>query len=284
MGDVWSAGRAGHEPLEGKSINEAFSVDVVARLGLALFREQPILVLGSGASLFTVYVLLPVVVNVPLSLVFESALADLDPLRRAVADQVLGLGTAALFFPVQQTAMAGAIVAAARYVQHDELVLSALFTSFHEGVRAILFGLLSGAIGYGLAAVWVGLGAAAFFALMPVHNLAAAGAVSVVAVLGVPVLVYITLPLMLGTYAAVLEDLGPLAALKRVWSDCHGARVTLFVLAVITSFAAILGCAVFCVGMVPVLGVLQTALATSWLLHARSREETGAWAFFARNL
>jgi hypothetical protein len=272
---------------EGLWINQAFSLDVAFRLGMALLRERPGLMLGLGTALWLL-TSLPTLVSLPGSFTAGILEGTGDPTTASFVDlgsNLLSFGTWLLVFPFQWFVTTGGLRAIARIVESDEQDISVTWTSYAETAWVIVFRIL-----YTLVLVLV-LGAAFTPFVLIGAALAAQGSVeglAIMLILGTVVLLvaylWVGLPLALGTLACAIDGVTAMDAFPIGWEAGQGARATLFVFGLVFGFLQVVGMCVFCVGQIPVLAVALGACAGGWVLYSRPEATLRRSAFLQRHL
>jgi len=294
--EVWSSGADpyGEEGIylgdpsygDGLSINEAFSVDNVFRIGFGMLSDQPALVILVAFLWFAMQLVVQLVgpiLQIPLGAVVASA--DL-PVELAQAFSQLGSIVVSLaMIPVQQLVLAGSIVVFAHFIRNDEVSFGALFTQVTPTLRLLLYFVLIFGAYLPLMSITIGPFLAAGI------GLAAADQVSVAVMVGglgvvvnFFVYLYIGLGLLLVAYPICIDDAGALEAIATSWNAAKGGRVTLFVTTLCLGFAGIAAC---CMCYLPVFLVQAAGMAGfagAWLQYARPVEETEQYGFFQRIL
>ena len=112
------------------------------------------------------------------------------------------------------------------------------------------------------------------------------GAGAIVLGLGVLIslfpMIYISLGLMFGIFAIVLDDAGIMEAFGISWRAASGSRVELFLLNFVFG---LLGVAASCCCLVPVIivsAIQLPGMTAGWMKYARSESATEEWGFFQR--
>lgn len=282
---VWAPGSVDGGPPQkgiGVDMNQAFSVDVVFGLGYALIQEHPVVFLGVAGAVAVLQVL-GQVLQQGSQLLQEGA----DPFESfAISGVVMVVGllnalviywlTVGLMGQVEVAARGdvptiGGVLLAPRVgnailagIVAQILVIVPMAILLVPGIAGIGWGIFTGFNdpGPGLAALVLGGG----------WSLVVIVIVSLVALFS-----------MLVMPAAVLSGGGPLDAVSAAWDAASGARITLFVLGLITAIATVAGLLCCFFPAIGVIGVTNAGMALSWLLYARPREETRQWPFFQRH-
>jgi hypothetical protein len=274
----------GDAALPRRTVNQAFSVDVVFRLGWAAVQREPGLAAVAGVSLVMV-LFGPSVLQQVLSLG-----AGDDPMAGMAlggAGMVVSL-LAALYTPI---VTAGVLVAFARVLAGGEASPGTVLWSGQPGLNTLLAQLALG-IGLLLASVPIlgpGVVAAVYAGYLLVFDpssdaLGIAGALGAVwLLLSVPVWIYVTIFAPLVPVIAALEPVSPIEAVREAWSRAHGSRITLFVLQLALSVATGVACCFGFVGLIPLYAVYYAGLAAAWMTIARSPEELRKLPFFQEN-
>ena len=154
-----------------------------------------------------------------------------------------------------------------------EGAVGTLFSGGDGLVRMLLWSLLSGIIGLGVAVVAATPGGAlvAWGVLQdgaPDLFLVGLGAAVIVA-LATPAAIYINLGLSLGSRAVALDHMSAFEALERSWELADGNRFHLLLFFVITWLPNLLGCMMFCIGIVVTDAIRSTAVTEGYLLCTR---------------
>lgn len=295
--DVWSpgdeapgAGRVappGTAYGQGMWITQAFSLDVAFRLGFALLRERPGLMLGLGAALWLL-TNLPTFVSLPGDFtvgVLQGAGEEMTANVVDLANNLLTLGLYLLVFPFQWFLTTGGLRAIARHVETGESDGSLVWSSFPEALWVIVYRIL-----YSLVVLLVigatfapFLGIGAVFLVQEAYE-GLIIALIVGAVASLAVYVWIGLPLALGTLACAIDGATAPAAFTIAWRAGEGSRATLVVFGLVFGLLGLVGMCFFCVGQIPVLSVALGAVAGGWVLYARPEETLRASPFLQRNL
>lgn len=296
--DVWAPLDGSHAPAhevepgdvaygEGLWLNQSFSLELVFRHGFALFREQPLLLLGA-TGLIWLSTMLPQLLTIPgdiVRTVLEESGND-AAIWIELGNSLFGLVVALAFFPLQILFTTGAIAAIGHYLQHDEVSWARLFNTLRPAGWNLLHRLMVGivevvvvlaalvpAIGLIGLSIWLDLGPFVVGAVLLCSWAVAFW-----------IFLYVHLALSLGQLAVALDGKGPLEAMIVAWEAAHGARFTLFAFALVYVLCYLLGCCVlFLIGTVPVMAVFLGGAVTGWLLYARREEDVRAWPFFVRN-
>ncbi len=287
MSDVWEPQRAEAEPVqvaEAIPVNQAFSVDVVFRLGWSAVQRQPGLALAAGGALFALQVVPQLVQQ------FSSLLPDgNEVLQLGFAFGGMALGLVASV--AVQFCTAGVMVAFQRFFLEGEADIGTVFTSWRAGLNVLIAMLLVGfAVVLG-GLVLFGPGLAAFgYALYWFVTDPSSGQIALPFALGVvwlllatPTWVYATQFLQLVPVIAALEPIGPVDVLTEAWERTNGARLTLFVLQLVYVFATVLS---LCVCLLPLIVLIPTYLAgmtAAWTLVSKPSAELKKLEFFAEN-
>lgn len=162
--------------------------------------------------------------------------------------------------------------------------MGTLFGATDCFVRQLLWDLLVGIVSFGAFVVAAipggGLLAAAFLVNdggEPNPALLIGGLVLLV-LIAVPVLIYVGIGLMFGSYAIALEDSGPMDALERSWAMASGNRIHLFLFNLVTGLFNILGVCACCVGVWVTRPVVETGKVEAWLLATDPNFENFAFS------
>lgn len=300
--DVWEgsevADGVGGAVGEGMPVNQAFSIDVVVKNGLAFAQERPGLALGGGAALFAAQIG-PSILSFPFSLAGsianESGTAEGTMAYLAANIVQIALTLAAV--PLQQLFLAGIILAAGRHVTGEEASWSVLYNGVGPAIRGFLYVLLAGLVRglllgvvsiplviVGTAAV-IGGGGADNPEVVLLATIASIGVLSIASI----GLWFATIGLELGYYAAILDGAWPMEALSRAWAGTRGAGITLAVTFFALGLALCMGMSsVYCLFglvLVPLIhAVMYGGLSISWMLHARPEAVSREWEFVKRNV
>ena len=279
---VWAAGSVDGGPPQkgiGVDMNQAFSVDVVFGLGWALVREHPAVVLGAASAIAVVQLGMQGVQQGGRLLMDGS-----DPvasLAFSLGSLVVGLVGALLIYWISAGLLDQVEVAARGGtptlggVLRSSRVANAIFAGLLCQVLLAVPTMLL--LAPGVAAIVVGV---VFLLGDPTLSLvlSVGGAGWVI---GVAILVSLVgLFAMLVLPASVLSGGGPLDAISAAWDAASGARITLFVLALVTAIATFAGMLCCFFPVIGVIGVTNSGMGLAWLLYARPREETRTWPFF----
>lgn len=153
--------------------------------------------------------------------------------------------------------------------------LDPLFSGKDVWLSMLGYKVLSALITFGVfvvAALPGGLLLGAAFALAdggdPNMPLAVLGGL-LMAVLVIPVAIYVGLGLALGSVIISLDRLTTMEALERSWSLAKGNRFQLFIFNLVNGLVVFVGLLMCCVGMIPARGVVVCATANAYLLHTR---------------
>lgn len=286
--DAWAAGEA--EPLDdgprglppvdlesGVPVTVAFSVDTFLRNGLRALSEQPALALVPAGIVFLITML-----SIGASTAFSVLQPPPEDPTAMAASQMISSGISLFFSLFQQVVTVGAWVALARYVATGRVELGLIFTSLLAVVRFLVYGVVVSLLLIPVVILLMAPGGGLLFLgfseeMMPLGILGAL----LMLVATLPML-YISLGLSLGGYAAVLDGLWPFAAIQRSWQLASGARLTLFVLFVVIGLLSIVGFCTLGIGLIPVNAVVFGGTAASWLLVTRG-EAIRQRGFFERN-
>lgn len=263
---------------DGLSINQAFSLDTYLRNGMRLTSEQPALALIAGAAVFAV-----TFVSIVVQQVMGLAAPDVTQDQMGFAlFQILTVGVSMVFTLLQTGVSAGAFVALSKYIATDEANVGTIFSAVGAMVRVILYQVLVMFLTWGVMIVGVapGGGLIAYAVTSETPVLALGGAVLLIPAL--IAMVYVVLGTMLGTYAAAIDGLGPVAALSRSWEAAKGARGTLFILTFVLGLLSAAGMCLLGIGLVFVNAVSFAGGAAGWLLYSRGAAIQKA-PFFERN-
>lgn len=289
MNDAWNPpndGGSGRGDYGGVSVmgglpsRQVFEPTVLFRLGWAVLKEQPTIVLVGGLCLFGAQVL-PSLAAMPLEFATTAYFASMseDNPAEGLWSTLLTLFAA----PFNILLVAGLQVAVARWVQRGEADLGTIFTSVRPALR-----LVSATIALFLLMIPMML--VACIPLVGVFLVAGAlgPAVASVAVMlvGFALLVsfiWVQLGFSLVQVSAVLDEGGPFDAIQASWRAARGARIVLLASILAIALAAALSCCLALVPLIPLLGGAYAAYATAWLLHSRPTSETSEWAFVRRN-
>jgi hypothetical protein len=294
MSDVWQPGqeREGKpwsaptgSGSEGVAVNLAFSADRLVKTAMALLQEQPGLLFLAALNLFVVAVV-PQLVSPILQVTLTASLQGSDVPAEVIegASQLVGVVISLALAPFQLLIGAGAMVAAVRWVQEDELDYGALYTSVVPALRVFVASLLLGLVLFAAYMV-VGavFGAVGYAAYLVGGSFAAIGVVGLGALVLIPALIYVSLGTVLLPYAACFSEEGPVAALSASWRLSEGARSTLFVSALIFGVLQFVGaCFCFLPGSL-VLAGQYAAFSVAWLRVVLPESQTSQWAFFKRH-
>lgn len=272
--------------------NVAFSVDRVFRFGIAFVREAPrVALLGAGLS-----VLLQVAPSYAgLCLSVGGALASPNDPQAAqqynLAGNLAQLVLQVLVAPLVGLLYVGLVAAAGEHVRTGSTSTRTLYASALPFVRWLLYQILVGALSFLVAAiVWLlpvaGILAAAY-ATKSVA-LAIGGSVGWSVVCRLVMYFVIDLGTRIGGYAAIVDDVWPIDALAIGWRSARGARLTLWVTAVVFGCATCASTllAFFLIGLPLLAGILAVqagGMGIAWILHTTPAEERQKIPFFQRH-
>ena len=285
--DIWAAGQDGGDGAGGSSgpvdfsqgmpNTQALGPEVVLKAGFGFLRWRLVeMVIWCVA--FVMLVLAASCVTAPIGAATEvmSQAGTIDPVVAqvvsTVANQIAGLF---ITTPVTQFLMVGLMVYAVADFRGEGPELGVMFTQFGRTWKAVLTTWVVTLLAYAAMSPALVLGGVTY-AMMD-DPMVGVGVGSGVLLLTLPVLVYVFLGLALATYAAALENVGPLDAIRLSWTACSGARFQIF-LTGLAVFVVTLGLMLLC--CVPVL--LATPLqvvgfTAAWMLVSRPRSETEQW-------
>jgi len=272
---------------QGMWVNQAFSPDVAFRLGFALLRERPGLMLGLGFALW-LFTNLPQLLSIPGDLTVGVLQGVGEENTANVVDlfnNLILLGVYIVVFPFQWYVTAGGLRAIAQHVETGESDASLVWNGGTNAAWTIAYRILFNLIVFlvimavlapfsGVAAVlgWNGVLAGAFVAL----------GVGVIACL--IAYVWVGLPLTLGTLACAIDGVTASEGLGIGWQAGHGARATLVVFGLVFGILSVIGACFFCVGQIPVMSLALGAAGGGWVLYSRPQETLAASPFLKRNL
>lgn len=292
--DVWAGTEVdsiGGPAGEGFAVNQAFSIDVVFRNGLAFLQDAPLLALGGGALVFAAQ-FLPTLISLPLNLlggIGQATNTNWGVAAYAVS-QVVNVALPLIALPFQLLFMSGLAVGAARYVATGDTSAKVLFTSIVPAIKGLLFGFLTTILmGLALSCVLTPFGLLAGLGFYATHSWALLVACGVLAIIAwLPIAIYVGIGLQLGWYAAVIDGKWPIEALTTSWSAASGSRLTLFITQFVLGIAGVVaGVSIYCLiglALTPlVLAITVGGQAISWLLFARPEATTKEWEFFKKN-
>ena len=293
--NVWDAGSEdapGAEGLgapdyeNGAYANSAFSINTIFRLGFAALKEQPVLILLAGFNLWLI-AMIPQLFQAPVD-VWVAVMVETGELDEDIGNALSSLVQLAIgfmFWPISMLVAAGCMVSVGRFVKSDEISIGALYTSFQPAVKALLYSLVAFVVGaiaaIVLLGVPMGVGAGIGFAAGSPES--AILLLAVGALIGFLPLIYVTLGLQLGPYAAVMDGLGPVEALRVSWEAADGARVTLFITNLLLGILELIATCLCCFPAIPVIAIRIAGFSAAWMLYARHEDETETYPFFERN-
>ncbi len=271
---------------DGLWINQSFSLEIAARVGLAVLLERPLLVLGLGGALWLLSNL-STFLSAPIDILTEVVRAsgsEEGALGLELVSALVTLGLIVITLPLQQLLMAGGLRAIGTLVETGETESGIIWRSVPQALRMfgnsllVALAMIAAVViaGGPLLAVAGGVAYAGYW--VPALVLGGLGALcATIAYL------YVALPLSLGMLACALDDAGPIEALQIAWTAGSGARVTLFVFGLASVVLMVAGTCLFCVGQIPVYGLVMAAAAGGWVLYARPEATLRASPFFLRN-
>lgn len=281
---TWEPDRGDGAPSKGIGLapNQVFSIDVIARLGMALLREQPLLVLGAGGVVLAMQIggqAVQQVVGLAVPPSVEGQLAV------SVLGLAVGLFVALGTFWITAGLMNQAEVAARGGTPSfgdlffPERLLKAIGANLVAQIAVsipmvLLLGPAFAALLWSASRLEAGDGSGT--------TLVVAGAALLWMCAAILVVTWIGLFSLLVTPAAVLSGGSALEAVAAAWDAASGARITLFAVVLVYGIALGLSCCTV-VGVAVVQGVYMSGIGLAWLLYARPREETRRWAFFERH-
>ena len=264
---------------------EAFSVGRVFQWGFSLLQERPIMVILAGFNLF-ILTLVPQLVSLPVDVVLEVAAAtgELGDLEKQLISSLVAFGIQLVAFPLQQLVVAGAYIGFAEYVRSDEANISRLYVSVRPAINALLYSLTVLVINLFLLLVLWGPGLALGAYLLYSGNLLVGMLVGVAGMLiPLPVLIYVSLGLFFGVFAAVLDNRLPMEALRISWSLARGARLTVFVTQFVLGLLALVATCFCLFPSIIVNGIILAGYTAAWMHCSRAREITDKWEFNQRS-
>lgn len=292
--DVWAGTEVdsiGGPVGEGFYVNQAYSVDVVFKNGLAFVQDAPLLALGGGALVFAAQ-FLPSLISLPFNIIggiAQGTNSQTGTIIYAVS-QLINVALPLIAIPFQLLFMSGLAVGAARYAATGETSPRVLFTSVVPAIKGLLYGFLTTiVVALALSCVLTPFALFAGIGYYATHAVTLPIVLLVLAVVAwIPFGIYIGLGLQLGWYAAVIDGKWPIEALTASWTASAGSRLTLFITGFVLGLAAaVAGLSIYClvgIALVPViLAITVGGQAISWLLFARAEATTKEWEFFKRN-
>jgi len=256
-----------------------FEPVTLLRLGWAVLKEQPAMVVTGGLAVLVVQVA-PSLLGVPLDMITAALLADesgSNPLE-GIWGAVLSLFAT----PFSLLFAAGCFTASANWVTREESDIMAVFTSFVPALKLLLATI---AYMFVLLPLFVAL-----FAPIGggVYLLTQGGTLSAMLLFAVAlgmaaVVIWVQLGLVFVQVAAAVDGMGPVEALQASLRAASGARLVLFVTLFVWSAVTMIACCAGFLPMIPLMGMYYASFATAWLLHSRPAARTRRWAFVQRN-
>ncbi|MFT5460433.1 MAG: hypothetical protein ACI9K2_006952 [Myxococcota bacterium] len=233
-------------------------------------------------------VVLPALLGTPINMMAQvgTEIGELDPVAGQGVQMGISFGLQMVFMPLQMLASAGLITAVGHVIATGEVSIAMLYNSVGAAVRALLYGVLAGVIGFFVSLLFLspGIGClvgAAFGGDEMMLPLIVAG--SILILVGLIAYIPVWLGLMLGVLPAVLDRAGPTEALALSWEAARGNRVQLFVVLLVFGLLSGIGACCCYLPAVPVLGAQWAGLSAAWLRYSRPKETTDSWGFFQRN-
>lgn len=166
---------------------------------------------------------------------------------------------------------------------HRDLIVTgagevgALFGGGDVFARVALWKLLSAVIGLGTLVVALLPGGAvlgAGVAMDESSGVMITGGV-LMALIGLPALIYVELGLWMGSRAVALDGLAPMDALERSWAMARGNRVHLAIFYVVTSVFTLLGFIACCVGVFATRAITDVGTTRGYLVATRPEQAPG---------
>ncbi|MCB9780763.1 MAG: hypothetical protein H6742_19500 [Alphaproteobacteria bacterium] len=197
----------------------------------------------------------------------------------AIACFACGLGL--VVFAIKAFVEPGAWRVGARMTQDGTSGMDVLFSGKDAWLPMLGYKLLMGVILLGVFVVSAapGGGLLALGALPAMDGggepnvpLLAAG-VFLIALIALPVTIYVTLGLQLGNLAISLDGVGTMEALDRSWTMAKGNRFRLFWFNLVHSFVGFAGFMLCCVGAIPARGLIICSTANAYLMFTREDYE-----------
>ncbi len=169
-----------------------------------------------------------------------------------------------------------------RLTQDGASGLDTLFSGKDVWLSMMGYALIKGLIGLGVfmvtalpGAAIIGVAVAMADGGEPEVALLVAGGL-LIAVIAVPVLLYVQLGLQLGNLFISLDECKAMDALDRSWTLAKGNRLQLLWFDIVTALVMLAGLMMCCVGMIPARGIVFCATSNAFLLHTRDDYESFA--------
>ncbi len=252
-------------------ITEAFSPVRAIAHGFAALRRAPLSVLVGGFALFLVGLCSggggggdfgeimkedqPPEVSLAILLVLLGVLA-------------VSIVVALLGFVARSFLLPGWIRLQRHVLEHGTENLALLFSGGDTVVRMMGWRILDGFIRFGTFVVAAIPGAilVALAARDDMNSTLLFAGIAVVALLALPVSIYVGLGLRLGDHAVTLEGLGPIAALDRSWELARGNRLRFWLFFFITDFVSLLGLLLCFIGIFVTRAIADVGVTEAFVL------------------
>jgi hypothetical protein len=250
--------------------NEAFSPVRAVAHGASALRRAPLSVLVGSLSMVFLGMCSGGGGGGDLSQIAEDQSPEALLALAMVMVGVMAVGMVVSFFAflARCFVLPGWIRVQRHVIEHGTENLGLLFTGGDTMLRMVGWSFLDGLIRFGTLAVAAIPGAvivAVGFSQGSESPLLLVGLL-VMLLCAIPVGVYVSLGLHLGSYAVTLEGLGPIEALDRSWSLARGNRITLLLFTFVTGFVAALGLLLCGVGFVATSAIAKVGTTEAFLL------------------
>lgn len=272
-------GGPGGRGLPGATVFGPFAV---FRLGWAVLKEQPALVLLGALGMFAVQ-LAPSVISIPLQVATKALVETSDPVVRGAIDGMLSGVLGLLAVPLQLLVMAGLSIGTARWITDELSDVLVLVTSFAAAARMLLVSLIIAFVFLALVGVLVVPPAAGAVWLFANEGWLSGSLLLLVLVPVVVLLLWVQLGFTFAQIAAAIDGTGPFASIEASWQAARGARLMLLLTVLAYSLVTPLLC---CLGGIPGvvgIGVYFAGLSAAWVLHTRDVARTADLPFVQRN-
>lgn len=278
-GDDYDDGGPGGRGLPGATV---FGPVAVFRLGWAVLKEQPALVLLGALCMFAVQ-LLPSLISFPVQLAVKAMVEISDPAVQGAVDGALGALFGLLAVPLQVLVMAGMAIGTARWITDELSDVLVLFTSFAAALRMFLVSVLVGLVFVAIIAFLVAPPTVGAVWLFANEGWLTGSALLLLLVPVLLLMIWVQLGFTFAQIAAAIDGTGPIASIEASWRAAKGARLALLLTLVVYSAITPLLC---CLGGIPgvvAVGLYFTGLSAAWVLHSRDIARTAGLPFVQRN-